>query len=252
MKKNEKASPAPSKHTSSSSSKTEYASVAKVHVSKSAMDNLTEEEWLSFPEPFNELIQQERDSSIVPPDMNTISSVVRHISHAHPEMFPLSTTDVSQGYIQAPILIDDEYDLITIAEFHSDNENSYDSDDIHSTFASISLPNNHNKENQSADENSEMQQRVDLFHQIFGPPLGLWDYDTDPAEYMNPIDLNTAPTASETASSDDYSYSEQSMSDSTPILNISEILSQLSTPENDSESESTSSHDTMPPLMERN
>ena len=92
-----------SKHTSSSSSKTEYASVAKVHVSKSAMDNLTEEEWLCFTEPFRNFIQQEKNSSTSPPDMNTMESAVRRIQHDNPERLPISSRDVSQAYIQAPV-----------------------------------------------------------------------------------------------------------------------------------------------------
>ena len=69
---------------------------------------------------------------------------------------------------------------------------------------------------------------------------------------MNTRDDDTTSTASDTKSSDDSSYSEQSVSDSTPILKISEILSQSPASEYDSESESTSSQDSMPPLVDRN
>ena len=141
------------------------------------MDNLTEEEWLFFPEPFRNFIQQERNSSTLPPDMNTIDSAVRSIQYDHPEALPISTRDVSQAYVQAPVVSEDDDDLITIAEFPSDDKNSSDSDASHDTWASIAFPNNHNIEEQNgdqdSDEDSEIQQRAAFFHQIWGPPQEL-------------------------------------------------------------------------------
>ena len=57
-KKNEKASPVTSKTTHQNSPKTEYASMAKLHVSKTAVTNLTDEELATFTEAFRELLQQ--------------------------------------------------------------------------------------------------------------------------------------------------------------------------------------------------
>ena len=65
--------------------------------------------------------------------MNTIDSAVISIQHNHPEALPISTRDVSQAYIQAPVVSEDEYDLITIAEFPSDDGNSSDSDTSNDT-----------------------------------------------------------------------------------------------------------------------
>ena len=118
---------------------------------------------------------------------------------------------------------------------------------------STSSTNNSNNEIQDEDDNSEIQRRIELFNQFFGsPPQGLWDYYTYQAEYMNQSNLDTAPTASDSPSSDDSSYSEQSVSDSTPIIKIYDILSNSSTSEKYPEDESTSSHETMPPLMDIN
>ena len=61
--KNEKASPATCKHSASSSNKTEYASVARVVVSKATVHNLTEEGSQCLPDLISNFFQQERASS---------------------------------------------------------------------------------------------------------------------------------------------------------------------------------------------
>ena len=57
-KKNEKASPATSKHSASSSNKTEYASVARAVVSKATVHELTKEGSQHLPDIISNFFQQ--------------------------------------------------------------------------------------------------------------------------------------------------------------------------------------------------
>ena len=141
--------------------------------------------------------------------------------------------DVSQAYLQAPIISDNEDDITTTEE----------------------LPPNshfHDNDTQSEDNDNESQGTTDSVTRFLqGIPAGPWDYYTDPEEYMTQQNLDTTTTASDSDSDDDSSYSDHSVSDSTPILNMSEILSHSSNDDHDSASDSSPSTGSMPSLIPR-